>query len=280
MALQTSGQISLNDIHLEAGGTTGTQAGLNDSDIRDLIGKGSGAQSAFSEFYGASSSMALKAVQTYNDVTSLNSIRTFDVVNMGVSPGDLVIIMKQGAFQGVYQNDAGFSGMADMTLQPFSNVFGDTYQDYSQSPGRIAYSGFWQSGDTNPYEVGNTSQKYGCALVAIFSGTTGSFVYRGSQRTSSDISPRLLDVPATSSACKGVLHGYHCKGGTSSMSIHTTPPPGFTLVANAYHNTSDGWRNQMGLCFKTDEVGTAIAYDDERWSGGSNYRWFQLTSRV
>lgn len=54
MALQSSGQISLNDIHVEAGGTTGTQASLNDTDIRDLIGKASGAQSSFSEFYGAS----------------------------------------------------------------------------------------------------------------------------------------------------------------------------------------------------------------------------------
>ena len=55
MPLQSSGAISLNDMHVEAGGTTGTQVSVNDSDIRDLISKGSGAQSSFSEFYGASS---------------------------------------------------------------------------------------------------------------------------------------------------------------------------------------------------------------------------------
>ncbi len=55
MALQTSGTISLNDIHVEAGGASGTQCSLNDSDIRGLIGKASGAQSSFSEFYGAAS---------------------------------------------------------------------------------------------------------------------------------------------------------------------------------------------------------------------------------
>jgi len=54
MALQTSGQISLNDLHVEAGGTSGTQASINDSDIRALISKASGAQSTFSGFYGAS----------------------------------------------------------------------------------------------------------------------------------------------------------------------------------------------------------------------------------
>lgn len=55
MALQTTGAISLNDIHEEVGGTTGTTVSLNDADVRDLIGKASGATSSFSEFYGASS---------------------------------------------------------------------------------------------------------------------------------------------------------------------------------------------------------------------------------
>lgn len=54
MALQTSGAISLNDIHVEAGGSSGTQASINDADIRGLIGKSSGAQMSFNEWYGAS----------------------------------------------------------------------------------------------------------------------------------------------------------------------------------------------------------------------------------
>lgn len=58
MALQTSGQISLNDIHVEAGGSSGTTASINDSDIRGLISKGSGVQMSFSEWYGASNVFA------------------------------------------------------------------------------------------------------------------------------------------------------------------------------------------------------------------------------
>lgn len=53
MGLQTSGAISLNEIHIEAGGTSGTLASINDSDIRALIGKSSGAQMSFNEWYGA-----------------------------------------------------------------------------------------------------------------------------------------------------------------------------------------------------------------------------------
>ena len=54
MTLQSSGAISLNDIHVEAGGSSGTQASINDADIRALISKASGAQMSFSEWYGAS----------------------------------------------------------------------------------------------------------------------------------------------------------------------------------------------------------------------------------
>ena len=53
MALQSSGPISLNEIHIEAGGTSGTICTINDSDIRGLISKDSGVQMSFNEWYGA-----------------------------------------------------------------------------------------------------------------------------------------------------------------------------------------------------------------------------------
>lgn len=77
MALQTSGQISLNDLHVEAGGSSGTQCSFNDSDIRDLIDKGSGAQSAMNEFYGASSVTA----PVWNGSTYTFDLGTPDVIH-------------------------------------------------------------------------------------------------------------------------------------------------------------------------------------------------------
>lgn len=56
MPLQSSGAISLNQIHIEAGGSTETQASLNDEDIRGLIGLSSTASNSFSAYYGAASS--------------------------------------------------------------------------------------------------------------------------------------------------------------------------------------------------------------------------------
>ena len=55
MALQNSGAISLDDIHVEAGGTSGTSATINDSDIRSMICKSCGATADFGEYYGATS---------------------------------------------------------------------------------------------------------------------------------------------------------------------------------------------------------------------------------
>jgi hypothetical protein len=63
MALQSSGAISLDDIHVEAGGTTGTLASINDSDIRDLIGKTAGASMSFNEWYEASAGTVITVTQ-------------------------------------------------------------------------------------------------------------------------------------------------------------------------------------------------------------------------
>ena len=54
MTLQTSGAISLNDIHVELGGTSGTTVSLNDTDVRGLVSIASGAID-LADFYGASS---------------------------------------------------------------------------------------------------------------------------------------------------------------------------------------------------------------------------------
>jgi|TARA_B100000902_G_scaffold92934_1_gene96187 hypothetical protein len=51
--LPTSGAINLNEIHVEAGGSSTSACTINDSDIRSLIGKSSEAQSDFADFYGA-----------------------------------------------------------------------------------------------------------------------------------------------------------------------------------------------------------------------------------
>ena len=85
MALQSSGAISLNEIHIEAGGSSGTTASINDSDIRGLIDKSSGATMSFNEWYGASAFTARwvgagggrRRSMQYVDVATLSNASDF-----------------------------------------------------------------------------------------------------------------------------------------------------------------------------------------------------------
>jgi len=51
MTTPTSGAISLNQIHIEAGGSSGAQVSLNDLDVRYLANFSSGATMGFNNFY-------------------------------------------------------------------------------------------------------------------------------------------------------------------------------------------------------------------------------------
>tara|TARA_R100001509_G_scaffold27323_1_gene14282 strand:+ start:537 stop:1061 length:525 start_codon:yes stop_codon:yes gene_type:complete len=55
MTLPSSGSLSLNQIHIEAGGSSGTICTLNDEDIRGIIGKTINTSNSILEYYGASS---------------------------------------------------------------------------------------------------------------------------------------------------------------------------------------------------------------------------------
>lgn len=88
MALQSSGAISLNDIHIEAGGTSGSAASINDSDIRGLIDKSSGAAMSFSEWYGATAEVDLTSGGTVNGEAQRQEITVSSFISSG---GTLVI---------------------------------------------------------------------------------------------------------------------------------------------------------------------------------------------
>ena len=59
MALPASGTIRLDQIHVEAGGISGTPCSLNESDIRGLIGASSNSNMKFTDWYGAANEFVL-----------------------------------------------------------------------------------------------------------------------------------------------------------------------------------------------------------------------------
>ena len=88
MALQTSGQISLNDIHVEAGGTSGSQVAINDSDVRSLISASSASEMEFADFYGAANEVTLTSAGNVNGQAQRKQILASSFISAG---GTLVI---------------------------------------------------------------------------------------------------------------------------------------------------------------------------------------------
>jgi len=91
VALQTSGAISLNDIHVEAGGTSGTTASMNDTDIRGLtaaagrtINSTLGGETDFADYYGASAEVDLPTSgSTINGQSQLKEITASSYISSG-----------------------------------------------------------------------------------------------------------------------------------------------------------------------------------------------------
>lgn len=91
MALQTSGPISLNDIHVEAGGSSGTTCSMNDPDIRGLtpasgrtINATQGTNTDFADYYGATAEVALPTSgSTVNGQVQLKQISASSYISSG-----------------------------------------------------------------------------------------------------------------------------------------------------------------------------------------------------
>lgn len=75
MPVTSSGQVSLNDLHVEAGGTSGTECSFNDTDIRGLIDKASGAQMAMNEWYGAANTFSF-TISSHTQQGNLSTMAT------------------------------------------------------------------------------------------------------------------------------------------------------------------------------------------------------------
>ena len=91
MALQASGAISLNDLHIEAGGSTGTECSLNDQDIRNIIGKGSNEGNSLSEYYGGSS--AVSGFWSGYQVRESDGNLTWNNVNFGTAASNRYVVV-------------------------------------------------------------------------------------------------------------------------------------------------------------------------------------------
>ena len=82
MALQSSGQISLNQIHIEAGGASGSQVKVSDTDVKALI-DANNSNTAFSDYYGASAEILLTSGGNVNGQAQREEILASTFISSG-----------------------------------------------------------------------------------------------------------------------------------------------------------------------------------------------------
>ena len=216
MALATSGALSLNQIHVEAGGYSGTTASLNDTDIRGLtaasgrtINSTQGTNIDFADFYGAyalvidlnaSGTCGTNTVTTgsgkFATTTTYNGIgTTFSSANIGSWSDQDLATASGGAFKiydcytygGLNTAPYGFQLIIDSSAgqgQTWSAFTG--YRYLKDGSGNIIF-------DSNNATVNGGVSQYGTTSGAS-SGTNGTTWYiasgysRGHLPTSGSIS--------------------------------------------------------------------------------------------
>ena len=166
MALQTSGMISLNDIHVEAGGTSGTACTINDSDIRSLIGKSSGAAMDFADWYGASGvetqtvTVGTLVVSGYINVTSYGYGATFGSISDGtLTPvGNKTIeILNWNNLQNLILRVTGSASNSGFSTMKVHNTnFSRSSATYSNTGTYTQWQ--WLTISTNPFGTSGTKQ--------------------------------------------------------------------------------------------------------------------------
>ncbi len=169
MGLQTSGPISINDLHLEAGGSSGTMAGMNDSDIRDMIDKASGATASLSEYYGASSEVnPVFGVWSY-----FGAGRHIETRQLGGSGGTRAMDMNSNSkfgseFSGPFTSSVRLYMPTMIDCRPGSGYSGQEYKltiTFNYNPSGVLTSGTANSGK---FRYGYTTSTDGTPLTGFW----------------------------------------------------------------------------------------------------------------
>ena len=197
MALQSSGAISLDDMHVELGESSGTTVSINDSDVRGLIDKADGASMSFNEWYGASN-IGYVAASGGTETTSGNyKFHTFN------TSGTLTF------------NSAAFNGPSNVV--DYLVVAGGGSGGTSSVEATVASSNS-AGGGGGGYLSGTFNASAGAKTVTVGAGGAGYNSYTGAGTTSSGGNSSLSGVATATGGGGGAYthrasgHQYNTKG--------------------------------------------------------------------
>jgi len=232
-----TGQISLNEIHIEAGGVTGTQCGINDADIRAIIGKGDATQMGFNEWQGASAEVPLSFVYLGSVINATSSFFSGSVNGSTVTADDTIVVC--GGVEG--------SGTSDQTYTLNSN----NCTHHARTP--------MSSADQTSVYVGSRAASgnlIGDSTLTV-AQTTNSGGFRGGAAAF-----RLVDGNRGSTALQSKTTA---KGSGSPISLQMTATTDDIIFISAY--TDFGTTSSIQITTSTGSVSTYAGVDNSLGSG-------------
>ncbi len=149
MATPASGAISLNQIHVEAGGASGTACTINDADIRLLAGVGNNATASFNTYYNRAADASFTMTVGFRNVTTSGQYASTTNTWRGYWGGTFV--------SGVSSPSGGAFGALSPTIN--SDYLGNNTIQKIQVTGT----------------VGNTTSNFTIAVNAVVSNDDNAF---------------------------------------------------------------------------------------------------------
>jgi len=175
MALPSSGTITLNEIHIEAGGTTETLASINDADIRALSGKADGVEMSFNEWYGTSAGLVVTVTEGSSIFTSAAyyGFREEQTPDTGsVSPTSLTFDGKTHPVRDAYRRVNRSGGVDNDSTSAFWFIL------YNASDGTVPADDWFSSVEIQTSGASVTLTPAEATIVTAGSGATGRKEWR------------------------------------------------------------------------------------------------------
>lgn len=161
MPLPSAGNsLSLNQLHIEAGGTSETECSLNDSDIRTIIGVSAAGSQNIQQYYGLSATSVEVATVTNTVGTQVYSFS----FSGGVSDHDVIIV---GNFN--------YSALSSGSTYPYVQTVANARFQQTQTANKIAWSGTY----ANEFQIQHIV--CGASTPNSFTWNAGSTLYINAQ---------------------------------------------------------------------------------------------------
>ena len=221
--------LSLNQIHVEVGGTSGTTVSLNETDIRGLISKGLNASNSISDYYGASYD-TVAPVLTSVSIASNNS-------NTGLGNVGNTVTLTFTANEAISTPTVTFlsGGNSINNSVSISNVSGNTWTasfvvHANDTKGVITFSISFSdtAGNAGTAVTGTTNSTSVSIPVAIISGD--GFYYHFTM-AANPASPGQPNPQDTALWIVVKLGGNIVKGSLTQYDYSTNPPTNITYYA-------------------------------------------------